>query len=384
MTNSIAVLGSTGSVGAQSLDVARYHGLEVKGISAFSSVKLMEEQIREFHPEYVAVENEDAARELRASVRDVDVKHWYVGAGASEEMAYEVDCETVVNSVTGVAGLRPSLSVIESGKRLALANKETLVTAGELVMRRAKEKGVPILPVDSEHSAIFQCLRGNSDNRIKKLLLTASGGPHFGKTEAELREVVSAGGIDHPTWSMGPRITVDSSTLMNKGFEVIEAVRLFDVSPEQLEVVVHRESIIHSMVEYTDNAIIAQLSVPDMRLCIQYALTYPARLDSPMRELDLFDVAKLTFARPDTKAFPLLQAAFDALDFGGTAPAVLNGADEAAVKLYIDGKINLFEISELVREAVKLCAKKEEVTLQAVERADAEARETVLRLSEHL
>lgn len=380
MTDSIAVLGSTGSVGLQALDVAKFHNIRVKGISASSSVKIMEEQIRQFRPEYVAVEDEHAAKKLRESVRDIEVKHWYAGKGASEELAGEVDCSTVLNSITGVAGLRPSLAAIRSGKNLALANKETLVTAGELIISEADKNSVDILPVDSEHSAIFQCLQGNKGNKVKKLLLTASGGPFFGKTIDELRKITIKSGLVHPTWNMGPRITIDSSTLMNKGFEVIEAIRLFGVKPEQVEVLVHRESIIHSMVEYIDNAVIAQLSVPDMRLCIQYALTYPERTDSPMSELDLFEIGNLSFYKPDTKSFPLLQAAFDAVKFGGTAPAALNGADEQAVKFYLEGKIDLFSISELVIEATKSCGSKDEVTVETVEKADKAARNKVIEL----
>ncbi len=383
MTDKLIVLGSTGSVGKQALDVARHLKIRVTGISGNFNVSALEDQIREFHPVYCAVADSDAARDLRVRVADTDTE--IIDGLDSVSALASFDCaDTVLDSVSGIAGLKPALAAVQSGKKLALANKESLVAFGETLMLEAEKHNVKILPVDSEHSAIYQCLLGNRGRDVKKILLTASGGPFFGMSKDELCGITPERALMHPTWKMGKRITIDSATLMNKGFEVIEAVRLFSVRPDQIQVVVHRESIIHSMVEYTDNAVIAQLSVPDMRLCAQYALTYPERFDSPIKELDLFDIGSLTFNRPDTEAFPLLSLAFEAVERGGVVPAAMNSADEEAVSLFIDGKIGFTDISYLVAEAAKRARGRDIIpspSLDDIDEADAEARRIVLELA---
>lgn len=370
MTEKTAVLGSTGSVGRQALDVCRHRNIKVTALSAGSNISLLEEQIREFSPGLCAVADERAAADLAVRVADTGTRI-ISGKNSAEVIASEADADTVLNSVSGIAGLRPTLAAIRAGKRLALANKESLVTYGKVVMAEAERRGVMILPVDSEHSAVFQCL---SRQKIKKIILTASGGPFFGKKREELARITPADALAHPTWSMGNRITVDSATLMNKGFEVIEAVMLFGVAPEQVGVVVHRESIIHSMVEYTDNAVIAQMGAPDMRLCVQYALTYPERYDSPVAELDLVKLSRLTFAEPDGEAFPLLPLAYRAVKRGGVVPAVMNGADEAAVAMFLDGRISFTDISDIVSAVTENAPEVECPTLEDIEAADREAR----------
>lgn len=383
MTDKLIVLGSTGSVGKQALDVARHLKIRVTGISGNFNVSALEDQIREFHPVYCAVADPDAARDLRVRIADTDTE--IIDGLDSVSALASFDCaDTVLDSVSGIAGLKPALAAVQSGKKLALANKESLVAFGETLMLEAEKHNVKILPVDSEHSAIYQCLLGNRGRDVKKILLTASGGPFFGMSKDELCGITPERALMHPTWKMGKRITIDSATLMNKGFEVIEAVRLFSVRPDQIQVVVHRESIIHSMVEYTDNAVIAQLSVPDMRLCAQYALTYPERFDSPIKELDLFDIGSLTFNRPDTEAFPLLNFAFEAVERGGVVPAAMNSADEEAVSLFIDGKIGFTDISYLVAEAAKRAKGRDIIpspSLDDIDEADAEARRIVLELA---
>lgn len=364
------MLGSTGSVGRQALDVCRHRNIKVTALSAGSNISLLEEQIREFSPGLCAVADERAAADLAVRVADTGTRI-ISGKNSAEVIASEADADTVLNSVSGIAGLRPTLAAIRAGKRLALANKESLVTYGKVVMAEAERRGVMILPVDSEHSAVFQCLSGQ---KIKKIILTASGGPFFGKKREELARITPADALAHPTWSMGNRITVDSATLMNKGFEVIEAVMLFGVAPEQVGVVVHRESIIHSMVEYTDNAVIAQMGAPDMRLCVQYALTYPERYDSPVAELDLVKLSRLTFAEPDGEAFPLLPLAYRAVKRGGVVPAVMNGADEAAVAMFLDGRISFTDISDIVSAVTENAPEVECPTLEDIETADREAR----------
>ena len=346
-TKRISVLGSTGSVGEQALDVARASSYRVTSISANKNVKLVEEQAREFGVSAVAMADENAAKELKLRLADTSVKV-YGGDEGICRMIAEDTAETVVNSIIGEAGLLPTLSVIDKGARLALANKESLVVAGEIVMQRAKENGVEILPVDSEHSAIFQSLKSGKQSEIKKILLTASGGPFYGYSKAELEGISVERALAHPTWKMGAKITVDSATLMNKGFEVIEAVHLFGVTADKIEVVVHRESIIHSMVEYIDNSVIAQMSVPDMRHCVQYALTYPDRMIAETKPLDLFEVGKLSFAKPDTETFVLLSKAYEAIEKGGALPAVLNAANEEAVAAFLDKKIGFYDIVEVV------------------------------------
>lgn len=364
------MLGSTGSVGRQALDVCRHRNIKVTALSAGSNISLLEEQIREFSPGLCAVADERAAADLAVRVADTGTRI-ISGKNSAEVIASEADADTVLNSVSGIAGLCPTLAAIRAGKRLALANKESLVTYGKVVMAEAERRGVMILPVDSEHSAVFQCLSGQ---KIKKIILTASGGPFFGKKREELARITPADALAHPTWSMGNRITIDSATLMNKGFEVIEAVMLFGVTPEQVGVVVHRESIIHSMVEYTDNAVIAQMGAPDMRLCVQYALTYPERYDSPVAELDLVKLSRLTFAEPDGEAFPLLPLAYRAVKRGGVVPAVMNGADEAAVAMFLDGRISFTDISDIVSAVTENAPEVECPTLEDIEAADREAR----------
>ncbi len=373
MTKLVAVLGSTGSVGTQALDVCRKQNIRVDALSCGRDVTAAEEQIREFRPRLAAVADEKAAADLAVRVADLDVTV-LSGREAAARAAEETEADTVVNAVSGIAGLRPTLSTLKAGKRLALANKESLVTYGPAVMAMAREKDIPILPVDSEHSAIFQCLTGQ---KVKKILLTASGGPFYGRSRDELAAITPADALAHPTWNMGSRITIDSATMMNKGFEVIEAVCLFGVAPEQVEVVVHRESIIHSMVEYIDNAVIAQMSRPDMRLCVQYALTYPDRTEAVIPPLDLTALSGLTFGRPDGENFPLLPLAYEAIRRGGILPAAMNGADEEAVALFLAGKIGFNTISELVSEVTLSMPTVSAPTLRDVEEADREARRLV-------
>ena len=370
----ISVLGSTGSVGEQALDVAERFGYNVTTVSANKNVKRVEEQARRFGVLAAAMADEDAARDLKVRLADTNIKV-YSGDNGICEMIANDNAETVVNSIIGEAGLLPTLSVIDRGARLALANKESLVVAGDIVMSRARERGVEILPVDSEHSAIFQCLKSGKQAEIKKILLTASGGPFYGYTKDELREISVERALAHPTWKMGAKITVDSATLMNKGFEVIEAAHLFGVSSKDIEVVVHSESIIHSMVEYIDNSIIAQMSVPDMRLCIQYAVTYPQRTQAAIEELDLFKVSSLTFKKPDAETFSLLKCAIDSIDKGGALPAVLNAANEVAVGAFLNRRIGFYDITESVCEVVdRLDVAKNATSLDAILGYDREAR----------
>lgn len=343
----IAVLGSTGSVGQQTLDVAAYHGIDIDILSADKNVSLMEDQARKFRPHYCIMNDKTAAAELKLLLADTDIK-------VSDDIGEAINnssADMVFNSISGIAGLIPTLISIKAGKDIALANKETLVTAGDIVMREAKLNNVKIIPVDSEHSAIFQSLE--PENKIKRILLTCSGGPFFNKKYDELINITPEQAVSHPTWNMGMKISIDSATLMNKGLEVIEAVRLFGVSPDDVEVIVHRESIIHSMVEYTDNAVIAQLSNPDMRLCIQYALTYPQRITGQMKQIDFIKLGSLTFAEPDTDTFKLLPLAYKTIKAGGILPAILNGANECAVDLFIKRKIRFTDIFDIVTEAVE-------------------------------
>ena len=374
-TKVISVLGSTGSVGEQALDVADKSGYKVTSVSANKNFLRVEEQARKFNVSAVAMADEDAARELKIRLADTAVRV-YSGEDGVCEMIAQDNAETVVNSIIGKAGLLPTLAVIDKGARLALANKESLVVAGEIVMSRAREKGVEVLPVDSEHSAIFQSLKSGRQSEIKKILLTASGGPFFGYAKEDLAQISVERALAHPTWKMGAKITIDSATLMNKGFEVIEAVHLFDVPADKIEVVVHRESIIHSMVEYIDNSIIAQLSVPDMRLCIQYAVTYPERTAAAINELDLCALSGLTFKRPDMETFVLLKRAIDAINRGGALPAVLNASNEVAVSAFLAGKIGFYSIFEAVSETVdRLLAASQVRSLDGILEIDREARD---------
>ena len=379
MTESLVILGSTGSVGMQTIDVARHLGVKIDGLAARGTIKVLEQQIRLVNPRFCAVTDPDAADRLRKSVSDLPVKV-LGGDDAIYEMLALTDADTVLNAVSGIAGLRPTIAAIQLGKKLALANKESLVTYGTWVMNEAKRRGVDILPVDSEHSAIAQCLAGSSREQIRKLVLTASGGPFFGKSYDEMRRITPEIALAHPTWNMGKRITIDSATMMNKGFEVIEAYHLFGVAPECIDVVVHRESIVHSMVEFNDSAVIAQMGVPDMRLCVQYALTFPGRYNSPVKSLDLTTVGSLSFFKPDYEAFPLLPLAYRTLKRGGVVPAAMNAADEAAVELFLIGKIGFTDIAKAVTEATDACADIPEPTLDQVEEADRIAREAVYSL----
>ena len=343
----IAVLGATGSVGLQALDVARQRGYRVDFLSANKDFRSLESLAREFKPREVALADARAASSLRTALADTDIKV-LAGKGGIEQGIRSSESEVVINSILGEAGLMPTLAVIDSGKRLALANKESLVIAGDIVMARARARGVEILPVDSEHSAIFQSLRGENYGKIQRIILTASGGPFYNKSREEQRSLTLEDTLAHPTWKMGKKITVDSATLMNKGFEIIEAAHLFGVGEEKIEVVIHRESILHSAVEYLDNAIIAQLSPPDMRMCVQYAVDYPERFSSMGARLDFFSLGKMTFAAPDTVAFPLLSLARRACRDGGAMGAVLNAADEEVVSSFLNGEISFYDISELV------------------------------------
>ncbi len=375
----IAVLGSTGSVGEQALDVADKFGMHVSAISANKNVARVEEQARKFGVSAVAMADAFAAEELRVRLADMNVKI-YAGESGICEMIASQKRDVVLNSIIGEAGLMPTLAVIDSGTRLALANKESLVVAGEIVMAAAKQRNVEILPVDSEHCAIFQCLKSGNPKEVKRILLTASGGPFFGKKKQDLIGLGVEDALAHPTWKMGAKITVDSATLMNKGFEVIEAVHLFGVPADRVQVVVHRESIIHSMVEYIDNSVIAQLSVPDMRLCAQYAVTYPERCEAVIDTLDLFEVARLTFAKPDTETFALLASAIDCIGKGGALPAVLNAANEVAVAEFLAGKIGFYKITESVLSVVdKMQSASNVHTLDGIIECDRQARELARR-----
>ena len=377
MSKRISVLGSTGSIGRQTLDVAREMGLQVEALTAYRSVDLLEEQTRQFRPRLVAVYDPEAAEEFRQRVKDLPVR---VLSGTEGLMAAATlaQADTVVTAVVGMVGLRPTLAAIEVGKRIALANKETLVCAGELVMEAAQRHRAQIVPVDSEHSAIFQCLQGCGDRReIRRLVLTCSGGPFFGKKKADLQYVTRKDALQHPNWKMGAKITVDSATLMNKGLEVIEAMWLYHLPLEQVEVVIHRQSVIHSLVEFRDGAMLAQLGTPDMRLPIRYALTWPRRAESLLEPLDLLRCPPLTFAQPDREAFPCLALAEEAAREGGTACAVLNGANEAAVALFLQDQIGFLEIPQLVSAARAVVPVKQNPVLEDILEADRLAREAV-------
>lgn len=373
----VVVLGSTGSVGRQALDVCHRFGVRVDALTGGKNTAELEKQIRRFNPRVCAMADADAARDLAVRVQDMRTKI-YAGDAGILRVIDETDAKTAVNSILGLAGLAPTLAAAGRGMRIATANKESIVAAGNLVDAAVKAGGAELIPVDSEHSAIFQCLHCGTHGEVKRLLLTASGGPFFGYTKEQLEAVTLADALKHPTWKMGAKITVDSASLMNKGLEVIEAVRLFGVKPEQVTVVVHRESIIHSAVEYIDNAVIAELSHPDMRECVQYALTYPARLPAVIEPLDLFSVGTLTFRRPDPETFPLLGLAYRAIETGGLMPAVLSSANEAAVSLFLDGKIRFCEIAETVAAAMNGFANKSDFTVEDVFCADRDARARVL------
>lgn len=374
MVEKISILGSTGSIGRKALKIADKLGILVKGLSVFNNISLLEEQIRYFKPEKVSVFDEDAAVKLKNNIKDCNTKV-VAGIDGLCEVASLESVDMVLNSVSGMIGLRPTLCAINATKNIALANKETLVAGGSLVMGRAKEKGVSILPVDSEHSAIFQCLQGCKDKKsLQKLILTASGGPFFGKSIDDLKTVTKKEALMHPNWDMGAKITIDSATMMNKGLEIIEAAWLFDVSPDDIEVLIHRESIVHSMVEYNDNSVIAQMGVPDMGIPIQYVFTYPNRMPSIVKKLDLSKIGKLSFCKPDNESFRGIEICKSAFKIGGTMPAIVNGANEEAVKLFLDDKISFLDISNIVEKAIGHFKSNSITSLNDVLKADEEAR----------
>ncbi len=376
MKKRIAILGSTGSIGTQTVDILDSIDAQAVALTTNRNVKLIEEQARRLHPELVAACDEAAAKELRTALADTSIEVC-AGMEGLTRAATLASANIVVTAVVGMVGLAPTLEAIAAGKDIALANKETLVCAGELVMRAARERGVKILPVDSEHSAIFQCAQACGGNPLAKIILTASGGPFFGKTRAELASVTREQALHHPNWSMGAKITIDSATMFNKGLELIEAMHLYGLPPEAIEIVVHRESIVHSLVEFEDGAQLAQLGLPDMRLPIQYALTYPARVPCKVPRLSLAEAGKLTFFAPDEEAFPALRIARKAAGERGNACAILNGANEAAVDLFLNGKLGFLEIPELVERALAEVPRCETLTFARVLEADAQARELV-------
>lgn len=374
----ISLIGSTGSIGEQTLDVCRKHNIKVKALAARSSVKRLAEQVHEFMPDYVCIYDETKYSELKVQLSDTDIE---IGCGMDGLCRAAVIEETdlFVNSVVGMVGLLPTLKAIEAGRDIALANKETLVAGGELVMKSAAEKGVKIYPIDSEHSAIFQCLQGNDRKALRKIILTASGGPFFGKTKDELKKVTVADALKHPNWSMGNKITIDSATLMNKGLEFIEAKWLFGVKPEQIEIVVNRESVLHSAVEYDDYSVIAQLGTPDMKIPIQYALLYPQRVECDVKPLSLTDYGTLSFYKPDYETFDCLSAAIKAIKLGGAYTCIVNSVNEEAVRLFLQGRISFLKIGELAMESLEEFPFTNIGSYDDVAAADAAAREFVFR-----
>lgn len=373
----ITVLGSTGSIGEQALDVARMHSYRINALTASKNTDIIEKQAREFRPAKVAMADEAAAAELKIKLADTDIKV-LSGVEGVCECAADNSRAIVLNSIVGMAGLVPTLSAIDAGCKIALANKETLVAGGQLVMGKAKEKGVDILPVDSEHSAIFQALQGMNDKKeLKRLILTASGGPFFGKTKEELADVTVAQALKHPNWSMGAKITIDSASMMNKGLELIEAVWLFDVKPKDVDIVVHRQSIVHSLIEFVDNSVIAQLGVPDMRIPIQYALTYPQRFESPVKQLRLEDWQTLTFDKPDYDTFECINLCRNAIELGGLCTAAVNSANEMANELFREGRIGFLDIARLVSAALENCKRVDTYSLEDVLETDIWARDFV-------
>lgn len=373
----IAILGSTGSIGTQTLEIIRNNGdLQATALAAGQNVDLMEKQIREFRPLIAGMWSGAAAQELKTRVADLPVKV-VCGMDGLLEICSMAECDIVVTAVVGMIGIRPTIAAIESGKTIALANKETLVTAGHIIMPLAEKMGVPILPVDSEHSAIFQSLQGRAGNAIHKILLTASGGPFRGKTKAELENMTLEDALRHPNWSMGKKVTIDSASLVNKGLEVMEAKWLFGTKLEQIQVVVHPQSIVHSAVEYEDGAVIAQLGLPDMKLPIQYALLYPERRPMPTPRMDLFQIAKLTFEAPDLETFPGLKLAYRAAGLGGSMPVVFNAANEMAVKLLLQKKIRFVQIPEIIEAAMNNHHAAENPKVEEILQAEAETYEFI-------
>ncbi len=374
MTKNLTILGSTGSIGRQTLEVVEQLGIRVVAMTAGENVERMVEQCKQFKPELAVMASEKAAQELKNALADQEITVLHGMDGLIRAAEYE-KADTVVTAVVGMLGLRPTLAAIAKKKRIALANKETLVCAGELVMQAAKKSGAEIIPVDSEHSAIFQCLMGSNDRgEVRRILLTCSGGPFFGKSREELSNVTKADALRHPNWKMGNKITIDCATLMNKGLEVIEAMRLYDLPLSQVDVVIHRQSIVHSLVEFCDGAVMAQLGTPDMRVPIRLALTYPKRVHNPAEPLDLLTCGDLTFHKPDEENFPCLALAKEAALRGGTACAVMNGANEAAVALYLDDKIGFYDIPRMVKYAMDTVEFVKTPTLEQILDADRKAR----------
>lgn len=376
MEKIISILGSTGSIGTQSLTVCKKMGYRVKAITAHSNWKLMEEQIRQFHPEKAVLTDMEAAQKLKEAVSDT-ATIVLSGMDGVLEVASDPQQDTVINALMGVAGLKPTVCAIEAGNNVALANKETLVAGGKLVTELVKKKGVLLTPIDSEHSAIFQCLQGNESKSVKRLIITASGGPFYGKTRSELAGIKKEQALKHPNWSMGAKITIDSSTLMNKGLEFIEAMWLFSMPPEKIDIVVHPQSIIHSMVEYVDGSVMAQMGAPDMMIPIQYALTWPHRYESPAKHLDLLSCGDLTFKKPDTETFTCLADCIEAAKRGGLYPCVLNGANEEAVSLFLQDKIGYLDLFDAVRQALDHFDLGDYNSVEEVLEADRKAREFV-------
>lgn len=377
MVKCVSILGSTGSIGRQSLDIIEHLNIPVCALTAGTNVQRMAQQCRKYRPRLAVMSTREAALQLSNEISDLPIEIAFGEEGLIRAATMEqADC--VITAVVGMVGLKPTLAAIDAGKRIGLANKETLVCAGELVMARARQNHVEIIPVDSEHSAIFQCLMGNHDaSQIKRIILTCSGGPFFGKTKQELGEVTKADALRHPNWKMGAKITIDCATLMNKGLEVIEAMRLYDLPLEKVDVVIHRQSIVHSLVEFVDGAVMAQLGAPDMRLPIQLAMTYPERLDCPVEPLDLLTCPELSFYKPDMEAFPCLALARECAKRGGTACPAMNGANEEAVAMFLNDEIGFYDIYDLVKMAVDAVPYIQEPTLEQILQTDALARQAV-------
>lgn len=374
MAKNISILGSTGSIGTQTLDVVReIGGINVKAITANNNIELLEKQIREFKPDIAAVMNEEMAEKLKERVKDCGTKILSGIDGLIEAAVYK-ESDTVVTSVVGNIGIVPTFEAIKAGKNIALANKETLVSAGELIINAVKKYDVKLYPVDSEHSAIFQCLRGNEDNKIRRILLTASGGPFRGRKREELLNVRAEDALKHPNWSMGKKVTIDSASLMNKGLEVIEAKWLFGVDVEDIEVLIHPQSIVHSAVEYEDGAIIAQMGEPDMKVPIQYALTYPKRIKNSFPKIDFAQRNSLTFEKPDMDTFKCLSLAYRAIKTGGTMPTVMNGANEMAVAAFLENKIGFLDIADIIEKTMMSYNVKYDYTVEDLVEADKWAR----------
>ena len=376
MNKTISILGSTGSIGTQSLTVCRKMGDSVLALTAHSNWKLLQEQVRQFHPRYAVLTDPQAAAQLKAAVADTDTTV-LTGMEGVLEVAQNPQQDTVINALMGVAGLRPTVAAIQAGNNVALANKETLVAGGKLVTELVREKGVLLTPIDSEHSAIFQCLQGNDPDSVRRLIITASGGPFYGKTQKELAGIKKEQALKHPNWTMGAKITIDSSTLMNKGLEFIEAMWLFSMPPEKIDIVVHPQSIIHSMVEYNDGSVMAQMGAPDMMIPIQYALTWPHRYESPAKRLDLLSCGELTFKKPDTETFTCLADCIEAAKRGGLYPCVVNGANEEAVSLFLQDRIGYLDLFAAVRGALDRFDLGDYSSVDEVLDADRKAREYV-------